>query len=311
MNLTGVDTTRLAKGPRTDSGGPLLVIDDAAFHADFGSRPFRIGHNLCEHPLFKLPRLIELAGALPEEKVEYNAGDIPVNLAPEKTPRTGLPIAETIRRIEECRSWMVLKNVELDDAYRRVLDACLDEVLARKARVSEGVGHREAFIFISSPGAVTPYHMDPELNFLLQVHGTKEMHIFPGGDRSLLSEEELERFYSGAHRNLVFRDEYEQKATTFALAPGDGVHVPITYPHWVKVGKDSYSISFSITFQTRAAERRAALYSINHVLRQKGSPPTPVGQSPWRDAYLYTKFRLGRRLRGLLPRHQESTEASA
>ena len=33
---------------------------------------------------------------------------------------------------------------------------------------------REAFIFISSPNTVTPYHMDPEYNFLLQIRGTKD-----------------------------------------------------------------------------------------------------------------------------------------
>jgi hypothetical protein len=36
-------------------------------------------------------------------------------------------IDETIRRIEECRSWMVFKNVERDPAYRALLDTCLDQ----------------------------------------------------------------------------------------------------------------------------------------------------------------------------------------
>src|SRR5262249_54744010 len=170
----------------------------------------------------------------------------------------------------------------------------------------QDAGLREAFIFISSPGSVTPYHMDPELNFLLQIHGNKQFHVFPSGDRTLLSEEELERFYSGAHRNLVFRDDYQEKATTFELRPGDGVHVPVTDPHWVKVGEGSYSISFSITFQTLACERRAALYSINHALRQRGGKPTPVGQSPWRDTLLYAKHRIGRRLRRWFGRAENS-----
>ena len=65
---------------------------------------------------------------------------------------------------------------------------------------------REAFIFVSSPGAVTPFHIDPEWNFLLQVRGRKIIHVFPADDRSLVSEEELERFYSGGHRNLAFRE---------------------------------------------------------------------------------------------------------
>jgi len=36
--------------------------------------------------------------------------------------------------------------------------------------------------------------MDPEYNFLLQIRGTKELHVFDGSDRSILSERELEEF---------------------------------------------------------------------------------------------------------------------
>src|SRR5262245_63771662 len=83
----------------------------------FARRPFVVRHRLTDHPLFALPRLIELARMLPEDRVEYNAGDVPVSLDPARTPRTGLSIDETIRRIEECRSWMVFKNVERDPEY--------------------------------------------------------------------------------------------------------------------------------------------------------------------------------------------------
>ena len=71
-----------AAGQRKDA---LLTIDDAVFQADFGLRPFRVQHHLADSPLFTLPRLLELARALPEHRVEYNAGNIPINLAPELT----------------------------------------------------------------------------------------------------------------------------------------------------------------------------------------------------------------------------------
>src|SRR5262249_33173022 len=155
--------------------------------------------------------------------------------------------------------------------------------------------HREAFVFLSSPGSVTPYHIDPEWNFLLQVRGSKLMNVFPA---ELLTEPELERFYSGAHRNLVFRDEYQKRATVFELHPGEGAHVPVTAPHWVKNGPE-VSVSFSITFQTRASERRGLVYRFNHALRARGWDPTPVGRSPWRDALKYNLHRARLRLRRL------------
>lgn len=281
--------------------GPLLEFDPDRFRADFDRRPFLIRHRLADHPLFALPRLIELARALPEKQVEYNAGDVPVSLDPAQTPRTGLSVEETIRRIEECRSWLVLKFVETDADYRALLNECLDQMADATGLPPEGMTNREAFIFISSPGSVTPYHVDPECNFLLQVRGLKTVHQFDRDDRSLISEEELERFFSGAHRNLDFRDEYQARAKTFLLQPGDGLHFPVAAPHWVK-NEDEVSISFSITFRTDTSERRCGAYQVNHALRRWGLRPAPVGVSSWRDGLKYQALRIGRRLGRLIGR---------
>src|SRR6185503_6233667 len=160
----------------------LLRIDPDAFRAGFNKRPFVIGHELSGHPLFSLTRLVQLARRLPTDRVEHNPGDVPVTLDPERTPHSGLSIEETIRRIEVCRAWMVLKNVEQDPEYRPLLDACLDEIGVHSELLAPGMRIREGFIFISSPGAVTPYHMDPEHNFLLQIRGAKTVHMFDGND---------------------------------------------------------------------------------------------------------------------------------
>ena len=260
-----------------------LELDNAAFHSQFGRTPFLVGHRLAGHELFSLPRLVELSRRLPADRVEYNPGDVPVNLDPAKTPRSGLSVEETIRRIEECRSWMVLKNVERDPAYRVLLESCLAEVRGASRTLTGGMRSKEAFIFISSPGSVTPYHMDPEENFLLQIRGGKTMSVFDPSDRSILSELEIERFFGGAHRNLVFRSWYQKKAKLVELTPGVGVHVPVTAPHWVQNGP-AVSISFSITFRTRASMRFAQAHRFNADLRRLGLSPSPVGESVLRDS---------------------------
>jgi plasmid stabilization system protein ParE len=53
---------------------------------------------------------------------------VPVTLDPAQTPRTGLSAEETLRRIEHCSSWLVLKNVERDPAYAALLEHCLADV---------------------------------------------------------------------------------------------------------------------------------------------------------------------------------------
>jgi hypothetical protein len=270
-----------------------LRIDPDAFRAGFNARPFVIGHELSGHPLFSLTRLVELARSLPEHRVEYNAGDVPLTLDPQRTPRTGLSIEETIRRIEVCRSWMVLKNVEQDPEYRVLVEACLEEIGEVCEPLSPGMRLCEAFIFISSPGSITPYHMDPEHNFLLQIRGAKTVHMFDGADRTLLSERDLERFLSGGHRNLDFKDEYDAKAFVFELTPGKGLHFPVTFPHYV-VNGSQVSVSFSVTFRSSASERRATVYKVNARLRRLGLAPTPVGRSPGLDAIKVHAFDAAR-----------------
>jgi oxalate decarboxylase/phosphoglucose isomerase-like protein (cupin superfamily) len=277
----------------------LLELETGAFDAQFGRQPFLVRHRLTQHELFSLQHLIELAQRLPASSVEYNAGDVPVSLDPARTPRTGLSVEETLRRIAECRSWMVLKNVEQDPAYRALLEQCLAEVEALTQAAAPGMSGKEGFIFVSSPGSVTPYHMDPEENFLLQIRGHKSMSVFDREDRAILSEEEIERFLGGAHRNLAFREEAQAKARVFELTPGLGVHVPVTCPHWVQNGSE-VSVSFSITFQTRASMSRAHAHRMNAELRRWGYVPAPVGRSRWLDAAKQLAYRTKTRVERML-----------
>ena len=279
----------------------LLELEPETFRRSFGRQPFLIRHRLAGHELFALPRLVELARRLPAASVEYNAGDVPLTLDPTRTPQTGLSVEETLRRIEECRSWMVLKNVEQDPEYRDLLELCLAEVHAFSDPLVSGMSDKEGFVFVSSPGSVTPYHLDPEQNFLLQIRGRKRMNVFDPADRALLSEEEIERFLAGAHRNLVYRDDYQAKAQVFELVPGLGVHVPVTAPHWVQNG-DAVSVSFSITFQTQASMRRSHVHQMNADLRRWGFSPAPAGRSVLRDSMKQLVFRAKTRVSRALRR---------
>ena len=265
------------------SQGPILSFDPQVFAAQFNRRPFYVEHQLVGHPLFELGRLIQLAQALPQDEVEYNAGNIPVNADYRSTPHTGLSIAETIRRIEECGSWMVLKRVEKDPAYKALLDQLLDVIAPHSERVAPGMRDRQGFIFITSPGSVTPFHMDNEYNFLLQVRGEKTVHMWDPNDRLVLPEETIEEFHSNfVHRNLSFRDEFMSTAWVLKLPSGRGVHFPVNAPHWIKNG-NAVSISFSITFDAPAAHRRKLVYLLNGKMRKLGLQPAPFGASQERD----------------------------
>jgi hypothetical protein len=143
---------------------------------------------------------------------------------------------------------------------------------------------RAGAVFISSPNAVTPYHLDHEYNFLAQIRGVKTMNIFDPADRTLLSERELERYFSSGRRdrNLVFRDEYQQRAFVFQMVRGTGVHIPSCAPHWVKNG-NNVSISFSMGFYTSVSRKQANVYMFNAKMRRVGIDPAPYGRSATGD----------------------------
>lgn len=284
---------------------PLLNLPPIDFERCFSREPFLIGHSLCQHPLFQVDRLLELTKTLPEKCIEYNAGNLPISLDEGLTPRNGLSPEETVRRIAECRSWIVLKYVEQDPAYAELLNTCLELIKPYTEPICPGMRQPQAFIFLTSPGSVTPYHIDPEHNFLLQIQGSKQIRMLDGRNSEIVSHEHLENFYSDRGRNLKLKPQHVETGWSYELQPGQGLHFPVTFPHWVKNG-DAVSISFSITFRTPDLDRRRALYQVNGKLRQRGWTPTPVGQNLLRDALYYHMFRLSRRIDRL--RHRSSTE---
>ncbi len=265
---------------------PLIIIDEKIFQRAFNKSPFLVEHRLSDHPLFELPRLLQLCRELPEDRVEYNGGNLNIDQHGQLTPRTGLSPEDTIRNIAECGSWLVLKNVERDRQYRELLY----EIVKPLGEGVPGIHALEGFVFLSSPNAITPYHMDPEHNFLLQIKGTKQVNIFDQEDRDLVSAEQLEIYFGGiAHRNMKFPEEYHKKAKVFDLAPGMGLHFPVTAPHWVSVGPD-ISISFSATFRSESSRRHSVLHYINRQIRRIGLKPSPVGQSYRRDNSKYLAY---------------------
>jgi hypothetical protein len=279
----------------------IFTADDLdRLRALYPGRPGRLSHRLTDHPLLTLEALVELGGRLPAKDVEYNAGDLPYGVEPDEVSHNGLSVQETIRRIEECGSWMVLKHVQQDPAYRDLLEEALGELAPAIEPVSGEMLTRVAFIFVSSPHAVTPFHLDPEHNVLLQIRGSKTMMIVPG-DEQVVPAEKHEAYHVGGHRNVPWSDEYEGKGEVFELAPGDAVHVPLMWPHWVKNGPEP-SVSLSITWKSEWVYQEADVRGMNHLLRRAGLDPASPAQFPRRNPAKSLAYRAIRKARRQLGR---------
>jgi hypothetical protein len=267
-----------------------------AFAALYPETSGMLAHGLADHPLLRLEALVALAGRLDPATVEYNRGDLPVGVDPAAAIGNGLSIADTIRGIEDNGSWMVLKFVERDPAYRALLDSALDELLPIVTPRTGQMLKREGFVFVSSPNSVTPFHFDPEHNILMQIRGTKTMTVFPADDDSIVSGAEHERFHMGGHRNTPWKDAFAAKGTAHALTPGDAIYVPVKAPHWVKNGPE-VAISLSVTWRSEWSFAEADARGMNHVLRRLGLRPRAPGRWPARNRAKALGYRVVRRLR--------------
>lgn len=221
--------------------------------------PFKFRHEFAANAWFSRERILELADALPETSVEYNLADIPVSQPVTTMPHSGLSLKDTIRNIETCGSWVLLKSVEQHGDYAELLDQCLDEIGGELGlRVDEMLSPR-SFLFLTSSGGVTPFHFDPEHNFLLQIEGRKKIQIFEPFDSSIVSDRQLRDFVAGAHRNLPFEESVAERGEWFDFTAGEGVYIPFLAPHWVR-NTGSVSVSFSISFETAKTRRKLSSY---------------------------------------------------
>ena len=253
-------------------------------------------HHLPDHPLLSLEALAQLGEALPSSEVEYNPGNVPIGILPEDVPSNGLSIGETIRGIEINGSWAVLKNIENVEAYRVLLMDLLDELKPVVEPRTGAMLTPQGFIFISSPGSITPFHFDPEHNILLQLKGQKVMNVWPSGDERFAHRREHERYHTGGHRNLPWQDEFHEGAQQVPLGPGDAVLMPVMAPHFVANG-DAPSISLSITWRSEWSYRESEAHAANAALRRVGLDPAMPPRWP---SYAWVKtvgWRIARRLK--------------
>lgn len=267
----------------------------AAFREAYPNHPARLKHGLARHALLTLDALATLAETLDPSSIEYNRSDIGVGTMPDGAPANGLGIGDTIRTIAENRSWAVLKNIEAVPAYRELLHSLLAELDADVRPTTGPMLTMQGYIFVSSPGSVTPYHFDPEHNILLNLVGEKTMHAFPAGDPRFAPPEEHERYHAGGHRGLPWQDEFDAHAFVAPLGPGDAVLMPVMAPHYVTVGPEP-AISLSITWRSEWSYREAEAHAANRWLRARGFNPAMPPRWPAHARAKSVAWRAARKL---------------
>ena len=262
----------------------------------------RIGalrHNFHEHPLMQLKELEKLAqGLAPAGQCRFIAPgtrqDSPFRHKP--VHPEGRQIGEIFRRIEEPGSWIALYNVETNPAYRDFIKDVVNCMRPQVEREQGPIFLETGFIFVSAPPSVTPFHIDRENNFWLQLKGRKTLNVWEPSDRAVVASPLVDDFILYGS-NVTFQEGYKERSLEFDVGPGEGVYFPSTSPHmtrtddsWARPG-DAVSVSMGVNFYTRRTRRRAYVHAANMMLRKLGINPRHPGGSQGLDGL---KYPLGR-----------------
>ncbi len=263
----------------------IKVTEGKLFRENYNRQPFVVEHQLSTHPLLQLPHLTAVAQSFASQhpgRLYYTIGNKNLSGGWDYVTKRAVPPTEAIEQIQTKDTWLILKGVQILPEYGQLLDQILEEIHTASGREwKHNTESRNVSIIITSPNQITPYHMDADCNYLLQIAGAKTLYVFNGADRNVVTPGELERFYSGQINAAEYRESSQRDAWSFDLLPGRGVHIPVTFPHWVQNG-DNVSISISVNF--RFVDRTVPdIYRLNHYLRRFGMNPRLPGESVFSD----------------------------
>jgi len=250
-------------------------------------------HKLADHPLLQMDEIRKLVKRIPKDGLFYSAGIKPESaiIGDWHTYPGQHPLDYAIDHMDNANAYMYILGPEVDPQFNILyleLKANLDAFCRRNGyRLTDS----RLALFISSPGAIAPYHIDEQHTLIAQIKGSKTMYQWPAGNNLVTTPEELEIFFAGVTRRLALKNDAENLRRPFAMTPGKGVYIPFAAPHSVTNG-NAVSISLSIIFNTTETHKLHNIYRANHVLRTKfGRSPSPPGDSAWRDELKHQCFR--------------------
>ena len=260
-----------------------------------------ISHDFQHHPLLQLDALGDLARRLmPLQKCRFVKPGMRVDSSFDhfSVPPDGRDLEDVLRNIEEPGSWLALYDAQLDPVYREVLRDVAAHI-ERLVAPAQKVRDVRSFLFVSAPPSVTPFHIDRENNFWLQIRGRKTLTLWDHRDRSVVPVEAVERFILfGDMQDVRMAPDALERGRQFNCGPGDGVYFPSTTPHMTEThpdrnGGDTLSISVGMVFYTDVTSRDMKVMMLNHQLRRLGIRLREPGDSALRDSF---KAVLGRSL---------------
>ena len=268
-------------------------FNDAFGAVPLDQEPRKFCHKLTSHPAVSLENISRLILAHPKNKIVYSRGLLKNGDDFENAQHehgNGMSIEQTIETIRVSNSYIYVVSPELDPSFRdlhRELVADVETVMKQQG-VGDTAIDTALHLFIASPSAFTPFHIDRYSTILMQARGSKEVCVFPSWDERIVSSPDREQYLAYNKTSLPWTPEMDAHATRFNFSPGEALHIPFVAGHYIRNGSEDVSISLSVTFNTDQSMAWRRTIGFNRVVRphleKLGAAPAPVGASPWRDA---------------------------
>jgi len=260
------------------------------------SRVCRLAHNFADHPGLTTEALRGVANRLQAKdrhhvKFINPSTRVDSELHHDLESADGRSVDQVFDSLSTPGTYIAIYEAQADPEFRKVVD----DVIRAGRRLLSGddaqIFDTDAYVFISCAPTVTPFHIDRENNFFLQVQGTKHMSVWQPDDRETVSEEAVEGWI--VHQTLkdvkFNRSRLPHAAVDGDLRAGEGVFMPPTSAHMAQTEAPGGEVSVSVgfVFYSKASKRRANIHAWNAIQRRLGINPSPLGAGSLGDSVKY------------------------
>ena len=281
------------------SAGTCLNFDKAELEKNYNREAFSFSHDLSDEPLLQFDELFKLCRHLPEDNIKFRRGKVPVDINFDTSlaqNNWGLTLDSVIGHFDENQSYIAIYNPESDPEYKVLIERILAEIAQNILNVDSPITWYSTYIFMSTGESVTPYHMDREMNFLLQIQGEKYAKLWSRYDDRVMKSSERDTLLTDMGRKRpAYRPELENLSKNFELKPGIGLHHPFIAPHLIST-RSARSITLAITYRTELSDIWSDAHNLNFHLRKLGVDPDPIGIARNKDKTKAVLMRLARML---------------
>lgn len=234
----------------------------------FHKKIITASHDTAEQALFQDKALADLLDAYPRDQMgiytfpDHTSGRVKAlhGRAPE------LSGADLLRAVKTQKIWLNLRAVNhVIPEYETYSETFFKQM---EDATGERTFKRDVGLLISSPNIHVHYHLDIPLVCLVQLRGTKTLHVYPA-KAPFATEDQIEAVaLRERDEEIHFEHSFDAHVTDIHLTPGMAVTWPQNAPHRVQ-NSDCMNVSLSCEFMTAKALVRANAIYANGVLRRK------------------------------------------